>query len=89
LTNYIKEKKKDPQQILAELHPIFHDVFNDPSLTINHETSADDIGNWNSLTHMTLIVEVEKYFQCEFSFTEVMSFTNVGDMIQAIQHKLA
>jgi len=80
--------KKDPQQILAELHPIFHEVFEDPALTITQETSAEDIGNWNSLTHMNLIVEVEKHFQCEFSFTEAMSFANVGDMIQAIQHKL-
>lgn len=78
---------KDDQQILFELHPIFHSVFRDTSLSIQPETTADDIRGWDSLTHMTLIAEVEKHFACEFSFAEVMGFENVGDMVRAIQNK--
>ena len=77
----------DVDQILVELNAIFRTVFNDQSLNISHSTTADDISGWDSLTHMTLIAEVEKHFGCEFSFSEVMNFENIGDMIKAIQHK--
>ena len=78
---------KNHDQILAELNAIFQQVFRDSSLKILPTTTADDIRGWDSLTHMNLIAEVEKHFDLEFSFGEVMDFQNVGDMVDSIRQK--
>lgn len=78
---------KNHDQILTELNSIFRSVFKDPSLTVSETTTADDIRGWDSLTHMNLIAEIEKHFSCEFSFSEVMDFQNVGDIAASIGQK--
>ena len=78
---------KNHDQILSELNVVFHQVFKDTSLRITQNTTADDIHGWDSLTHMMLIDEIEKHFSIEFSFSEVMDFANVGDMVQNIAQK--
>ena len=75
--------------ILLEVNSVFHRVFNDNSLVILPETTADMISGWDSLSHMLLISEIEKQFDFEFDFSEVMGFQNVGDMIMTILNKTA
>jgi acyl carrier protein len=80
---------KSKEAILEELNKVFHSVFKNESFIVKSETTADDIKGWNSLSHMHLIDAVEQHFNCEFSFNEVMKFTNVGDMIAAISNKIS
>ena len=70
-----------------ELRVIFRAVFKNKEIVVSEKTSADDINGWTSLTHMYLIDAVEKHFECEFGFAEVMSFKNVGDMVDALANK--
>ena len=75
--------------ILKELQPIFQDVFDDESLVITNETCAADIEDWDSLAQIRLVVAIEKHFGIKFAFTELLSASNVGDMVQLIQSKKA
>ena len=47
------------QEIFEKLNEVFSDVF-DEETTVTAETTADDIEEWDSLTHITLISEVEE-----------------------------
>lgn len=78
---------KPKEVILKELNDIFQTIFKNNAIVIDEGTSADDINGWNSLTHMYLIDAVEKHFGCEFGFSEVMAFRNVGDMVNALANK--
>ena len=80
---------KSKDTILEELNIVFQSVFKKDTIKVKAETSADDINEWNSLTHMQLIDAVEQYFHCDFSFHEVMNFKNVGDMVDAISNKFS
>lgn len=80
---------KPKEVILEELNKVFLSVFKKETIVIKSETTADDIKEWNSLTHMQLIDAVEQHFNCAFSFNEVMSFRNVGDMVNAISIKIS
>jgi acyl carrier protein len=71
--------------MLEQLQKVFREVFNDSHLIIAAFTTAKDIKMWDSLTHLELIVCVENEFEIQFSFTEVMQFDSVGDMISAIE----
>lgn len=72
-----------------KLQEVFRDVFDDEEIEIERDTTAEDIDAWDSLTHVQLIVAVEKEFQVKFSTVEVMKMKNVGEFIDLIDRKLA
>jgi hypothetical protein len=74
--------------ILAELQPIFHDVFDDEALVITDETNAEQIEDWDSLSHIRLVVAIEKHFSIKFAFGELQDLKNVGEMVELIKEKL-
>lgn len=73
--------------ILAELNKVFQQVFDDSSLSISRSTTANDIDEWDSLTHMNLIVAVELKFGIKFALGELQSLKNVGDLMDSITRK--
>jgi acyl carrier protein len=66
---------------LDELNVIFQQVFCDDSLIITRETTANDVEDWDSLTHMTLIVSIEGQLGIKFSLGELMPLKNVGELL--------
>lgn len=74
-------------EIFEKLNEIFRDVFDDETLTVTEETSAADIEDWDSLTHITLISEVEDAFDMKFSMKEVVGMKNVGEMADIIERE--
>ena len=67
-------------EILEKLTYVFRDVFDDESIVINDATTAEDIEDWDSLTHVTLITEVESVFKFKFKMKDVLGMKNVGEM---------
>ncbi len=71
------------QEIFEKLNEVFSDVF-DEELTVTDATTAADVEDWDSLTHITLIAEVEDTFGVKFSMKEVLGLKNVGEMVDII-----
>ena len=69
---------------MDRLNAIFQDIFDDETLTVNQNTTAKDIEDWDSLSHITLIGAVEDEFGMKFSMKEVVDMQNVGEMIAII-----
>jgi acyl carrier protein len=76
-----------PVEVKARLEAVFRDIFEDPTLVIHESTTAHDIEAWDSLTHIDLIVEVERTFAIKLSTGEVRGLKNVGDFIALIVRK--
>lgn len=74
-------------EIKNRLQDVFRDIFDDESIVIRDETTAGDIDAWDSLTHVQLIVAVEKEFGIKFSTAEVMKLKNVGEFLSLIEKK--
>lgn len=79
---------KTKQEYLELLNPIFIDVFENDDIKIFLETSSKDIEEWDSLTHIQLIVEIEKYFKIRFSSKEIQSWSTVDELIETIIQKI-
>ena len=72
------------QEIFEKLSEIFSDVF-DEEITVTPETTSADIEDWDSLTHITLISEVEDAFDIKFAMKDVLGMKNVGEMADIIE----
>ncbi len=77
------------EQVLAEVNRIMCDTFNNPSIQLKYETTAQNVAEWDSLNHIELVVAVEKHFKIRFNFTDLQKFKNVGEMCDNVVLKLA
>lgn len=77
----------DRNEILAKVQEIFIDVLDDEDIVLTDETTAEDIEDWDSLSHIQLIKEIEKSFGIRFTSREILSWNNVGEMIDCITTK--
>lgn len=74
--------------IIEKLSSVFRNVFSDEQLEIKDELTAKDVENWDSLSHMILISEVENAFSIKFKLKDLNKMKNVGDMINNIASKI-
>ena len=74
--------------IFEKLNEIFIDVLDLDECELTDETSADDIEEWDSLSHIQLIVAIEKAFKIKFTSLEIMKWANVGEMVNSMEEKL-
>lgn len=73
----------------AKLQEIFRDVFDDDEIELFDEMTADDVDDWDSLSHVNLILRIEKEFNVKFTVDEITDTENVGQFINLINEKLA
>lgn len=73
------------KEVFEKLDEIFNDVL-DPGdeITLNEDSCADDIDEWDSLSHIQLVVAVEKTFGIKFTSKEIMGWQKVGEMVDSI-----
>lgn len=77
------------EEVKTRLNKVFCKVFNDDNMVINEKTSAKDIEKWDSLTHLTLISDIEEAFGIKFKLNELIAMKTVGDYIKTIQAKVS
>jgi acyl carrier protein len=75
-------------ETLEILNSIFRQVFDDDSLIVTRATSAKDIEEWDSLSHLNLVMAVEQRFGIKIALGELRSLKNVGEMADLIAKKL-
>ena len=81
----MKSKRDEIRSVLNEL---FRETFDDDSIEISDETTAEDIDQWDSLMHITLVVAMEKQFGFQLNAEEVGQLKNVGEMLDILEHRL-
>jgi acyl carrier protein len=73
--------------VLEEAGAIFRDTLDNEDIQLTPSTTADDIEEWDSLTHIQLIVALEKHFKIKFTTAEITSYKNVGQLAEGIVQK--
>lgn len=75
------------QEVYRELTAIFQDILDDPTIMLRPELTASDVYGWDSLSHVRLVLAVEKNFRINFSAFEVARLKNVGEFVDLIMAK--
>lgn len=74
--------------IYDRLQDIFRTVLLDDTLTLTPETSGKDFEAWDSLTHVTVMVHVERAFHIQFTSSEISGWENAGQLAHLIDSRL-
>lgn len=74
--------------IFSRVQEIFRDELELDDLVLEDVTTADDVEEWDSLSHVQLVVALEKAFNIKFTSREILSWDNVGDLVECIGKKI-
>jgi acyl carrier protein len=72
-----------------ELTVIFRESLDNDSLTLTEATTANNVPGWDSITHVLIVVAVEKKFRVKFTAGEIQRLQNVGELAALIRSKQA
>jgi acyl carrier protein len=75
-------------EILKQVNDIFIDVLDNDTIILSFGTTANDVEDWDSLTHIQLVVAIEKHFKIRFTSTEIRNWKNVGEMCEVIKNRI-
>jgi len=75
------------QAVYEKLQAVFEETFFD-DFTFSEELTANDVDEWDSLVHVSLIIGTEKAFGIRFDAGEITSARNVGEMITMLEKHL-
>lgn len=74
-------------EILKQMNAVFIDTLENESIILSEDTKATDIDEWDSLTHILLVVAMENNFNIRFTSSEIQEWNNVGQIIDSILSK--
>ncbi len=80
--------KMERTEVFDRLNRVFREILDVEDLVLTDGTTADDVEEWDSLSHIQLVVAVEKAFGVKFTSREIMRWNNVGEMVDSILAKL-
>ena len=77
----------DRSKIINQLNVILEEIIDKGPVCLSEATVPTDVDGWDSLTHIQLVVAVEKHFDIKFTSEEILLWKNVGEMIDCILTK--
>ena len=69
------------EKILKKLEKVFQIIFDDYSLRLSKNMTAEDIEEWDSLNQIKIILACEKEFSVKLNVREINNFANIGEMV--------
>ena len=79
----------DHASIKQEITDIFEEVMDLEDVELTDDTTANDIEEWDSLSHIRLIIAIERSFGIKFSNAEIESLKKFGDLVALVGRKKA
>ena len=76
-------------EILAKINEIAKDVFDNDEVELTEQTTAANVEEWDSLSHLSLVSDIEDEFGIRFTLAEVSGSKNVGELVDAIVKHVA
>ena len=73
--------------ISEELKKIILNTLKLDDFEFTDETIAPQVPGWDSLSHINVILEVEKHYNIRFKNLEILRLKNVGDLQRLIDSK--
>ncbi|MCR5238286.1 MAG: acyl carrier protein [Lachnospiraceae bacterium] len=79
----------DRDDVMEKVTEIAREIFDVDELVLDDETIAADVDGWDSLTHLSLMNEIENEFEIKFEMKEVQGLENVGELVDVILERIS
>lgn len=77
------------EKVFEKVAEIICEVLDAEDLELTEETTANDVEDWDSLSHLSIVNEIETEFKIKFTLAEVQGSKNIGEFINALMSHLA
>jgi len=74
-------------ELRERLEEVFRQIFDDDTLALTDETTAQDITGWDSVRHINLMFGIEEAFGIRFNGNELAEMKNIGELQQFLADK--
>lgn len=75
------------KEVITRLQTVFDELFLD-EVIVTPDLSAEDVEEWDSLLHISLVVSIEEVFDIKFRVGEVEATKNVGEFANLIVERM-
>lgn len=79
----------DRATVLQSIATVFEDVMDVDPATISEASTGNEIEEWDSLSHVRLMIAIERKFALRFSNAEIEAMQSVRDAIDLVLKKTA
>jgi acyl carrier protein len=76
-------------EILGRVRQVIAKQFSVAPETITRDTAAMDVSGWDSVTHVYLLLAIEREFGARIPDDRVFSMDNVGDLVDVLGEQLS
>ncbi|EKS9795031.1 MULTISPECIES: acyl carrier protein [Burkholderia] len=73
--------------VYAKLTDVLRDVFDDDELVATPQLTAADVDGWDSLSHIRLVLSVERAFGIKLAAADISGLKNVGEFADLISKR--
>lgn len=81
-------KKMSRTEILKNIQEIICDVLDDETIQITEETAVNDIKDWDSVAHMTIMAMIENEFGIQMDINEIVKVKTIKEILNSVENVL-
>ncbi len=78
----------DPAATIRQVEAAIRSALFDPDIAIDEQTTAADVDGWDSLSHVRILLEIEKRLGIRFDGSEASHAKDVGELVDLIGRAL-
>lgn len=75
-------------EILKNIQEIICDVLDDETIQITEQTAVNDIKDWDSVAHMTIMAMIENEFGIQMDINEIVKVKTIKEMLNSVENAL-
>lgn len=76
-------------EIKEKIRNILISVLKHKNFEMKDELTASDVDGWDSLSHILIIIEIEKYFGIKFKLKDLNKLNNMGNLSDLVNSKIS
>ncbi|MBV9179751.1 MAG: acyl carrier protein [Acidobacteria bacterium] len=72
---------------VSEIRRIISENLRVPASTIQPDSKASELPNWDSLNHLTIVMQIEQTFGMHFDLEEIGELNSVDKIVKAVEKR--
>lgn len=72
---------------MTQLNELIASITNVPAASLTPQSGPENLAEWDSLAHISIIAAVEQTFQVQFTMPEILSIKTIADLRKILEKR--